>query len=80
MKIYLLKIGEYDLSSFDLVDIKCIACTSKDLAEREMVKHNFDLAIDNGLVDEDHEGFDGWKMIDFENYSYEIEKIEVIED
>ena len=80
MKIYLLKIGEYDLSSFDLVDVKCIACTSKDLAERERLKHNFDLAIDNGLVDEEYEGFDGWKMIDFENYSYEIEELEVIED
>jgi hypothetical protein len=80
MKIYLLKIYKYDPSSLDLVDVKCIACTSKDLAKRERLKHNFDLAIDNELVDEDHEGFDGWKMINFENYSYEIEKLEVVED
>jgi hypothetical protein len=80
MKIYLLKIWQYDSSSFDLNNVKYIACKSKDLAEREMVKHNFDLAIDNGLVDEDHEGFDGWEMISFNNYSYEIEELEVIED
>ena len=34
---------------------------------------------DNGDVD-GHEGYDGWEMIDYDNYSYEIEELEVIED
>lgn len=79
MKIYLLKIWNYDPSSFDLNNVTCLAFKSKDLAEREMVKHNFEIAIDNGDVDE-NEGYDNWEMIDYESYSYEIEELEVIED
>ncbi len=80
MKVYLLKIWVYDPSSFDLNNVECSVYKSKDLAEREMVKHNFDLAIENGLVDEEHKGFDGWEIIKFDNYSYEIEELEVIEE
>ena len=79
MKIYLLKIYHYDPSSFVMVGVACSAFKSKDLAEREMVRHNFGVAIDNGDVD-GHEGYDGWEMIDYDNYSYEIEELEVIED
>ena len=79
MKIYLLKIWHYDPSSFDVNNVTCLACKSKDLAEGEMVKHNFEIAIDNGDVD-GFEGYDGWEMIDYDNYSYEIEELEIIED
>lgn len=79
MKIYLLKIWNYDPSSFDLNNVTCSAYKSKDLAEREMVKHNFEKAIDNGDVD-GFEGYDGWEMIDYDSCSYEIEELEVFED
>ena len=78
MKICLLKIWSYDPSSFDVNNVNCSVYSSKDLAEREMVKHNFEIAFENGDVDE-FEGYDGWEMIDYENYSYEIEELEVIE-
>jgi hypothetical protein len=44
-----------------------------------MVKHNFEIAIENGDVDE-NEGYDNWEMIDYDSTSYEIEELEVIED
>ena len=78
MKVYLLKIWSYDPSSFELNNLECSVYSSKDLAEREMVKHNFNIAIENGDVD-GFEGYDGWEMIDYESYSYEIEELEVIE-
>jgi len=79
MKIYLLKIWQYDPSSFDLNNVTCLAFKSRDLAEREMVKHNFEIAIENGDVDE-NEGYDNWEMIDYDSTSYEIEELEIIED
>lgn len=79
MKIYLLKIWVYDPSSLDLNECYCSAYKAKDLAKREMVKHNFEIAIENGDVDGD-EGYDNWEMIDYECYKYEIEEMEVIED
>jgi len=80
MKIYLLKIYVYDVSSHDLIDVKVIPCLSPELANREMIKHNFDISIENELVPENHDGYDGWEIIDFEDTGYEIEEIDVIEE
>ena len=75
MKIYLLKIWVYDPSSLELDNCICSAYKTKELAEQEMLKHNFQTAYDNY----DAETFEGFEMIDYENYKYEIEEIEVIE-
>ena len=79
MKIYLLKIWNYDPSSFDLNNVECSVYKSKDLAEGEMVKHNYQIAFENDDVPEGVEGYDGWGMIDYDNYGYEIEELEIVE-
>ena len=80
MKIYLLKIYVYDVSSYNLINVKVIPCLSPELANREMIKHNFDISIENELVPENYDGYDGWEIIDFEDTGYEIEEVDVIEE
>jgi hypothetical protein len=74
MKIYLLKIWVLDPSSFDVNECECSAYKTKELTEQGMLKHNFQIAYDNC----DAETFEGFEMMDYECYRYEIEELEVI--
>lgn len=86
MKIYLLKIYNYDSLSSEsfyltyLKSVDTIPCMNEEFAKREMIKHNFDMAFEKGWVPEDHNGYDGWEMIDFDNTSYVIEEVDMIEE
>ena len=77
MKIYLLKIWNYDPSSFDLNKFECSVYKYKDLAEGEIKKHNYQITFENDDVPAGVEGQDGWGMIDYANYGYEIEELEI---
>jgi hypothetical protein len=78
MKIYLLKIWVFDPSSFDVNECYCSAYKTKELAEQEMLKHNFQVAYDN--CDVEWCDWKGFEMMDYECYKYEIEELEVVEN
>ncbi len=74
MKIYLLKIWVLDSSSLEVNDCVCSAHKTKESAEHEMLKHNFQIAFDNN----DASAFHGFEMIQYDSYQYGIEELEVI--
>lgn len=71
-----LKIYDYDCSSFKLLDVHVIKCKSKEECELEIIKHHYYLDYDNCNTDLTLEEYiQKYKVSDlvfYENYEYEI--------
>jgi len=71
-----LKIYEYDCSSFELLDVKVIKCNNEEECELEIIKHHYDIEWCNWNTELNLEQYiEKYKVSDlvfYENYGYEI--------
>jgi hypothetical protein len=72
----IVKIYNYDCSSFKLLDVDVIECKTKEECELQIIKHHYQIDYDNCNTElSEEEYINKYKINDllfYENYDYEI--------